>query len=972
MFKFYSKPILLSSGNTHYAFDLNICKQELHTSYQHTLSKVQLLPWCDDETKEIADIYVNLELEETANSGTSVLDNNEDLASLQTSEGIPATRVLVKGLAGSGKSTLLTRLAYSWSKQKNDVGKTVKSTYLTLDVVSLLIALIGISLEIWLRLGLGLGLVVCAIGMFAYSNLKQKGKVPLAKFELVFIICLRELQKGCNLIDAIFEQILADDTKVPKKGLRSYIESNPNKVLILLDGFDEYVDKNLSGEENGIERIIMFQELRECPVILTTRPYESLGRYQSYYISVKLTGFSPANVRLYITKFFSGQTEIAEELDNFYKRLQESELLNSLSTIPVILMLLCLLWEDDQTLPQTQSQLYQNFALFLWRRHCVRYGKQRMSMEILSSQNENDDDYEGDNDRDSNDKYSDNDDSDKVEKVMPKHPMYQFTEFLQVLGSVALTGLFPKKNIQKEQLTFHDKDFDASLFQIGCQMGILTKERLRSKLNTRSTVTFLHKSFQEYCAATYLTSLFDKDKDQFYGVLKRINTWGLFLSKIELIKFCCGCANNAGFESILENVIQLFTMGKGPNKASKIQIGYSLNNEFDITAILTLLYESQCKDDDLTRTIQPLLSVETLEIRNYHPQTLPILHHFVKTPLGLSTLHCIKTVDFDDHPIDSLDVIPDTISCMPSIRTVRIETKQNYGDRSVANKTVVDKLGKQLAASSEMFKIELRAPADIDNLLRHLSSSPHAHKYGAITFSKVTFTSTNMVKLLSNLKNLKNLYLRDIDASANDTASLFDAIQSSINELSFIHINVASAVSHIGHIMTPHLHMLILRSVCLKEAHIEILSRFLPKAFNLQALILSTNTIRMAIVSLAKQLQYCTKLNDLRFIDSQITDSGVCELAQRFHHLPDLSRFDISMNHLGNSALDAVFKHMHHLPKLRRLDISVTVDNQCTPLVKDCLAVIGEIVPQKASKLEILIIDTDDVQSICYAASKYV
>ena len=207
---------LVEPGNT--PFDLGSCQSELTNFYKCQFGQVPLLPWFD-ERRNIDDIYVNLELE----NKNVLLGKNEHLVTIQTPQNTPATRVFVKGLVGSGKSTLMAELAYLWAQQKQDS--------------------------------------------------------PLAKFELAFLLSFREVERGVRLVDAIFQQLLSDDTKVSKEALENYIHSYSQKILVLLDGFDEYCAhaQNLTIPQGDIETMVTFNSLRNAYVIVTSRPHRQLG-----------------------------------------------------------------------------------------------------------------------------------------------------------------------------------------------------------------------------------------------------------------------------------------------------------------------------------------------------------------------------------------------------------------------------------------------------------------------------------------------------------------------------------------------------------------------------------------------------------------------------------------------------------------------------------------------------------------------
>ena len=808
---------------------MRVCKEELIKFYKHEMSRVQLLPWYDD-FRDMDDIYVNLELKEQRFAGRSKLEKNEDLVTLKARQGMPATRVLVKGVVGSGKSTLLARLAYRWAQQSSNS--------------------------------------------------------PLIKFDLVFILRLREVERDSSLIDAIYQQLLAPDTNVSRSDIQAYIESHPNKILILFDDYNDYKGKNRTSDR-GINKILSFKMLQNCTVILSTCPYEHLGVHQSHYISVKLRGFSLENVNAYITKFFYRDTDMVE---GFSRRLHESEMLTSLSTIPVMLMLMCLLWGDNQKLPDTQSELYQQFALYLWRKYCIR---QAVDVDI-----------EGDYGRENS------------------------TNFILGLGRVALAGLCPKENINWEKIVFSENDFDE--LHKGCAAGLLTKERLRSKLNITSAVTFLHKSFQQFCAANYWASLLEANPDEFYAILMQINTWNTFVSKIELLKFCCGLVHNIGAVAIIHHGLSVFK--RVLSYASPVTVGFDIKNmksKQDISHILILLFESHmslnnhsssdifkmqsafdrfCKKNtsfqqltDVNLFSQSLESLFTgceLKVYDRPPQTLSMLHYFVKSSFGLSSLRAVKSVMFNEIPEDSWDVVNDTLECMPQVQKVDID---------------ISCLNYLQPVHLRQFCLKLTRLIRLNEIQLGSYESLLAARGGSIN-----------TKLTPKI-----------------VASILDAIQSRINKMSLHHIYIGEAIGHISHIMTPCLLLLDLGNARLKEDHIKVLSDFLPKASNLQALVLHNNTVGMAAVPLTQQLQYCTKLENLDLSNTHLTEQGVIELAQRFVFLPNLCWLDIYGNDVENAGTHAVFKNLLHLAKLDKFCFTAYVDNQCSVLVKECVTAIG-------------------------------
>ncbi|XP_072015013.1 NLR family CARD domain-containing protein 4-like [Amphiura filiformis] len=904
------------------AFNLEECKAQLITFYRHEMSRVQLLPWCN-ESKDINDIYVTLKLKK--GSRKTLLPKNEDLVSLQTSDGMPATRILVKGVAGSGKSTLLAKLAYTWSQQKSDS--------------------------------------------------------PLAKYQLLFILSLREVKSG-SLINEIFEQIFETNTTVSREGLEAYIESNPQLVLLLLDGFDEYSAGDLSTPDGSLQEILVFKRLRECRTILSTRPHKDLQIHQSSYLCIDVLGFSHKNVELYMKRFFSGKKEMVQGLK---ERISESDRLLSLSKIPVILMLMCLLWEDEQKLPDTQSELYQEFVLFLWRKYCTRQGKNI-------------------------------DFKDKIGA--------EFAEVISALGCLALEGLCSKDNINEEKIVFAENDFDEdkSLYQLGCDIGLLTRERLRKRLSRDNAVMFLHKSFQEFCAAKYWANLYTTDHDKFHSILIHLETWKMFMGKFDLLKFCCALIERDGMVSIIQHAIKVYGSRQCP---PRICIGYDKPEHIkkNIVNILTLLNESKNTSDDGEsrddpdstsdsdsdsafslnpsqkgcETVKSLPSTERdvlntsliqsfksifpdyglrIDIGDKYPKATSIFHNFIKSELGSSILSTVKSITLiNPQLLCILHIYADMLTCMPNVETLEInfqkscEQNPDYLAEALGTVTLIKLSKLKLKLADQQFPIKW-----LSEFLT-VCRTPNLQSLD-LSQCNIGMAIGPLVQQLTHLQCCTQLISLDLSSAGlkeNHIKTLSEFLPKipNLQVLNLSYNIVGGCVEPLA-LQLQHctqLTSLILSGAQLNEDHIKTLSEFLHKIPKLQFLILKHNTVGMAIVPLAQQLQHCPMLSTLGLDDTHITDQGVIELCHRFGSMPNLTLLFLECNDIGNTGVDALFRHIHHLTNLEQLSFHAILDNQCSDLVKDCCSAIGKHWTRGGSQRIVMI--HAECQFVKRTASKY-
>ncbi|XP_071801319.1 NLR family CARD domain-containing protein 4-like isoform X2 [Asterias amurensis] len=282
------------------------CRKAIGTHYRSTY--VKLIPWEDDDTKHIEDIYTELTLEMSGQK----LKSYEDIFLQTTRHGDGIKRVILKGLAGRGKSTIIDKMAYDWACGE-----------------------------------------------------------ALQQFELVFVIRMSAVEQSTELIDSIFEQVLDEDTGVDKNSLSSYISHNQDRVLILFDGFDELktpvLDKALFG---SILKILNRKKERECFVVVTTRPshYNKLvtgSLIQEPFTLIRVEGFDKEDIKKYVKRFYSDDHNKADRL---IQTIKSSNVLADLAKSPMLLLMLCILWREDSKLPETMSRIYSEALEYIFHR----------------------------------------------------------------------------------------------------------------------------------------------------------------------------------------------------------------------------------------------------------------------------------------------------------------------------------------------------------------------------------------------------------------------------------------------------------------------------------------------------------------------------------------------------------------------------------------------------------------------------
>ncbi|XP_019614027.1 PREDICTED: uncharacterized protein LOC109461987 [Branchiostoma belcheri] len=398
-----------STGLSDVADDVITCLQDLYrTEYAH----VRPLPWCEDLNLHLGEIYTNLQLQRR--DGKGQFNDTGNIVSLgdiynpgedsEVKVKSEDRKIRVEGDPGIGKSCSCQKLAYDWSCGKLD------------------------------------------------------------RFKVVFFLEMRHL--AGKVKDEIFEQLLPKDTKSTPDQLWSYIQQNQDDVLFILDGLDEL--SQAARQVTDVVDLIQGKILRNCHVLVTSRPLQCVKDLEKCHQFYKIVGYSKENSEEFIRKYFCESPESASKL---VKQLQPEQFLREsyLSQIvvnPLNNLLICVVWEDNNDqLPSSKAELYEMIVLSVTKRFCT---KKDLPVED--------------------------------DKLPP-----DIEAALRGLGKLSWVGL------EQEQLQFniaqitkkYDKNADNML-----NMGLLTRDYSFSRIKRTCLCAFLHKTFQEYMAAWYISGLF--------------------------------------------------------------------------------------------------------------------------------------------------------------------------------------------------------------------------------------------------------------------------------------------------------------------------------------------------------------------------------------------------------------------------------------------------------------------------------
>ena len=366
------------------------------------------VPWCEEFSFKLENIFTRLrivakemtrgEVTKEITSMTSIFTPHEDCKQ--------PLIVLIEGEPGMGKTTYCQKLAYDWATKQD-----------------------------------------------------REWDESFPRIEVLLLLRCREIQSSIR--EAIDDQILPEDIDPEvKERFFQFLQENPSKVLLVLDGLDEADPEKLK----LILKLIQKEKLPGCFIVVTSR-LEAGGKIKRYTDTwLEIVGFTTADAECFIRKYFQLSEHLAERL---IAKLR-SENLKELTRNPLNALLLCVIFEDfNGVFPNNRTQLYIEIVLFVLRRYESKNGLSSSGKDLL----------------------------------------LVYKKELMTLGKMALDSLC------KEELYFEDdkSDFKQSMI---VKFGFLSIQAGGRKRAPCHRYGFFHKSFQEFFSALFLAfSIIDGEMD---------------------------------------------------------------------------------------------------------------------------------------------------------------------------------------------------------------------------------------------------------------------------------------------------------------------------------------------------------------------------------------------------------------------------------------------------------------------------
>ncbi|XP_078598246.1 NLR family CARD domain-containing protein 4-like [Branchiostoma floridae x Branchiostoma japonicum] len=795
--------------------------------YELKLSHFKPLIWNEKFTIPLSNIFTQLELVPTSEkqlktSEAARVKQRKELKSLDdlfkpdiTGLSTAPRCILIEGEAGGGKTTFLSKEALDAVSQKTELGK---------------------------------------------------------RHNIVLLIRLREVREGETIEEMVWDQCVPETTEgIDLQSIRAILQRNESRVLFLLDGYDELRPEARAAGQT-IPKLLSGKLYPDSTIVITSRPSAGVQQHTWPDCHVHIMGFSRRHVEKYMQQYFTvvGKQKLTKTLS---KLVQDNKIFNTLIYTPIFLMLVCVLWEEDQEMVSTGTMtgLYDNLLTCLVRKYCKREGVD-MPTEGLPT---------------------------------------EVAESLLQFGKLALEALLRNETL----LDLIEVERAKVNWELLLKLGVVSLEVSSSKLHPRKQLNFSHKTMQEFLAGRYVAHAL---LNQGIVELLQLTSITKVFELSNLLQFTCGCDSRAA-QAVMEELSKISSREFAylrPEHFERSQVPMDGDikkscQTYERFAALCLAILSERQEPEVLQGISQALPIVMLDssinsreatglkyyIQNLHSANLPD-RLILKVPYGTGSRDTVQYLQqcfttslpglrldlklsgkFDSPGPDETARLVSVLKNVPGLRALDLSDTR-------LTPSSLQPLVQGFSHMSLLEELDLSwndalGDAGMEVLQVGLTSVPHL---AVLRLCGVKMTAVGMSSLAPYMRHLVGL--RELDIRYNEIGD------TGLESLTTI-LPIFTAMQVLG-----------LCNIGMRPTGMRTLVPALCQLTRLIKLDISKNDIGdPELECLAAILHHLTAMKVLVLTETGISDLGISSLIKALPHLVQLQVLDVSWNNIGDSGI---------------------------------------------------------------------
>ncbi|XP_068734580.1 NLR family CARD domain-containing protein 3-like [Montipora capricornis] len=664
------------------------------------------------------------------------------------------------------------------------------------------------------------------------KNCKAEDSFP--DFQVLLLLKCRDITS--DLWETIDDQLLPKDIKEEEREkLFTFVRDHQSKVLLVLDGLDELPSDYLP----FYKEIIEGRMLPNCYLVVTARYKDGIKVRKCCDTLLEVEGFTKDAAEGFISRYFKTNEHLAKKL---LDKLGTDASLSGLTANPLNTALLCLLCEDFQgDLPKGRTLLYHEIVQCVLRRY-------RKKKELPKT----------------------DEDLTQLYHAELKH-----------LGSIAWNGLL------NDEMYFDDSAFRNGTSNLIPELGFLSAQAGRSKRRPSCCYGFLHKSFQEFFAALYLSCQLVDEESYPDGLLADTRYFKEFH---QVLLFTCG---------MLAQRSEAKAMALMASIASQInQLIEGTKSDNYLCTALNCIKESENEQGtfgkELARSLGSLLEIQRISgPHGIRGSGTAILAHAMAANSTVTEL----TLKYNGIGDSGAAAMAEAVEINSTLTTLLL-AHNRIGESGAAA------LAKAVEMNSTLTELDL--------------------SYNGIGASG----AAALVKAVEISSTLTELHLSDNGIGDSGAAALAKAVEinSTLTKLYLLSNKIgdsgAAALAKAVEINST-LTNLILSENGISDSGAATLAKAVEINSTLTTLLLAHNRIGdSGAVALAKAVEINSTLTKAHLSDCTIGDSGAAALAKAMEINLTLTKLHLSGNEIGDSGAAVLAKAVEINSTLTQLYLS--------------------------------------------------